>query len=224
MKLPKSWQKLLREHQQQIKINNIDVSASKKEKPFKRTLALVFKIPLKTSKDIRKSLGEKIPINVKEAIFFPPLEGYHFSIQWTWEDNIHNLDLEKFKKELRKVFKETQEIKGSLWFPFFGKAGHFGIFLTDSEKEVFGIRQRLDQLFRSFNLPVGVKSIYYDLTYASLTRYRQRFLPEQIVALNKIKPQKIANITLLKVFLVLNDRFMTLKNTKFLATFKLGFK
>lgn len=130
----------------------------------------------------------------------------------------------RFKKELKEVFGKFAPIKGEVALPYFGKAGLLGIFKTEDDKEFLAIRQKIHHLWYDLRLPLGLPQKYYDLAYLSLTRYTGKFTQPEKEVLKNLPKQKISGVILAKVFLILNDKFMTPKDTKVLKKFDLELK
>lgn len=213
-KLPSNWDKLLREHWQQIVLKNVDVFDVKEEP--KRNLGLVFKVPLNTSRKIKNVLDEIIPESLKGRILFQPFQGYHFTIQWSSEEYHRKINMALLKKELMEIFSELSPIEGQILFPYFGKMGLLGIFKTKRDRELLVIRQRVYQIWQDLGLPLGFPQKYYDLAYLSLSRYAGKFTKAERESLRNLPKQEIPEVRLTKTILVLNDKFMTPENTEVL--------
>jgi len=212
--LPNSWEKLLEEHWEHIKIKNVDVISPQNILSKKRTFSLIFKVPVKASGKIYKYLEETIPERLKRQMILQPWKGYHFTVQWSPEESLKDKNISQVIEKLQVLLVEFPPIKGDLLFPFFGRAGLLGIFKTETDKEFFHLRQKVNEVLKSFNLPLGVPPKYSDLAYLSLTRYKESFTPKDKQFLKNLSVNKTPSIVFSEALLVLNDKFMTSKNTK----------
>lgn len=215
--LPKDWEKLLADHWQTIQKNNVDLYEVQKLKKPARALSLVFKVPSPVNKKILQRLQQIITFPLTSFITFQPYQGYHFTIQWAPENEAEKLDLVSFISELKQALKNFNRIKGKILFPFFGRAGLMGMFKTENDDEFLKIREKIEPVWQQAGLTLKFGQEFYPLAYLSLTRYPTLMTSEAKPGFKNLPTQKVEDVSLNSVLLVLNDKFLTPRSTRVLA-------
>jgi len=225
MKLLPSWDKLLKDHWKQMESDNVVEFDTYKPLQKIRTLSLVFKVPSEASQKIRNSLDEIVPDSLKERVLFQPWRSYHFTVQWSPSGEIKDKNLEQITKELESLFSKFPPIKGEIVFPFFGVVGLLGFLRTKKNREFPEIRDKINKSWSSFGLSLGAKKYlekYPGLAYLSLSRYTGVFNHEEKHLLKNLPTDRPQGVCFKEALLVLNDKFMTPKDTEIFAKLKLG--
>jgi hypothetical protein len=214
---PSAWLRSFEEHKPNIDSGNFVLYNPDDERNKKRTLAVVFKVSNTDSDKISDILNKTIPAIEKEKLLFQPRQGRHFTIQWAPEEFLSQINLAEFLPNIKNILSKFPPIRGSLHLPFSGNFGLYGILKTKSNDEMSIIRKEINLLWKEIGLPTGQSSKKsYDSAYTSLVRYLQPFNQNDYKKLKKIPIEIIPNITLVEVWIVLNDKFMTPKKTQIL--------
>ncbi len=222
MQLPISWDRLLENHWKQITTENVTIFDKSSLKLKERTFALVFKIPIEASKEIKRTLSQSIPKHLKEKFLFQPYKGYHFSIQWCHEEELKGKEISDISAKFRNLLSKTNPIKGDFIFPLFGKAGFMGMLKTRTDQDFLLLREKVNKVWSSLGLPLGVPPKYSELAYVSLTRFNKVLTDKEKRLLKNLRVEKIPDIVLDEATLVLNDKFMTPEKTEILYKLTLG--
>lgn len=215
-KYPSAWLRLFEEHKPNIGSGNFVLYHPDDERNKKRTLAVVFKVSDINSDKISDILDKTIPATKKEKLLFQPRQGFHFTIQWAPEECLSQINLSEYLPKIKKTLNKFPPIKGSLYLPFSGSAGLYGLLKTKSDDEMLKIRKDIHLLWKEMGLTTGLNPKKYDLMYISLVRYLPSFNQNDYKKLKEIPIKIIPNITLNEVRIVLNDKFMTPEKTQIL--------
>lgn len=218
MKFPKKWRHLLDEYSKTIEHTNVQVfDPSTINKLI--AISLITKLPTAVSQQIHHTLQQQIPKQFQPKILFQPPEGFHFTIQWTSNEDLFKIDTAQFEYQIVDLFMKYFPIIGDLYYPFFGPAGLGGILKTKTDVEFKNLRTEVLPIWNSFGLTQGY-SANLALAYVSFSRYIDTFTKEESQLLMNLPTQIIKNVSLDNLLLVLNNKFVTSDVSVVLSEFK----
>lgn len=217
-----SWIKLLIDHRQKLEKGEI-VLFDRKRASDQKSLSLVFPLSERAAKKVYDQVNKAVPRTLKNHILFQLWQGYHFTIQWAPEEEATELILVDLEEKLANFFGQIPTLTGKMVFPFAGVAGLLGLFKTDDGKEFKEIRKGVNEIWRISGLTEGAGKhleAYPGIAYLSLSRYTQKFTPEEVETLFSL-PTYSVKVALTEARLVANDKLMTPEKTEVLAVFPL---
>ncbi len=210
MNVPKNWRALGEWNWDQMIKNNVDVTSS--ENLYSQTLSLVLRVNNEYGKTINSNLRKHLPTELSDKIIIQPSEGYHFTLQWTSEELLDDLQ-EKLLSAIKEV-KIHVPSSSTLVYPVVGKAGILGIVDDSTAQQLEQLRQNFYDIFTSMGVAIGMPPKFFPLGYISLSRYNSPFSDQDFSMLKSLEAKSAEPIQFESILLGRMDKFLTSQHSE----------
>jgi hypothetical protein len=208
------------EHTSRISAGEFTYFNPQRQSGTGRTFSLVYKVSFKDAQRISDVLLGVVPDALHRKLFFHPENGFHFTIQWTGEDEKTVVTSAEFINGLQRMLQKHTKLKGMLHLPFFGSAGLYGLLETDG-LYIKDIRDEVDEIWSKFGLRKSIREEDYEIAWISLVRFTDALDEREIEQLRRVEIKALDEIVLDEIWLVHNDKVMSMQNTKIIKIFHL---